>query len=786
MKSKVRGFAPRKIQVQVYTRFGTRDVTVRLGIPGDPHVARGGTLELRLVKESSGKVMARRKIRRLLPGFRQEITFSTAGIPSGCCAFAATFVDRYGTPYETEVLQDKQGGNAPWLGSAEGITRAVPAPWTPLEVRRRAGSLEVACWGRRYEFGRTDFFKRVLSKGRSILAGPVRLSAKTNGRKVHLREGTLRLMSEAADEVVLTQTCSSGTLRLKTRTEVTFDGMVRVDWAISSTKRCRLDSLIVDIPIRLNHAKYLYHFPGSWGSAENVGAFPAKNLTMAFRPFIWVGDEERGFCWFTESDANWFKRDANRVTEIRRRGGAAVLRLHLVSDPINLVPTGGRDTEFTGFGQEAALFAKSRAVKRLRYTFGFQATPVKAVTRDAWDRRIICVTHKTPGTRPRLNVSTRLLDDLAQAGVRTVVIFEHWTDAEGHAVTPHRAALKKIVRACRARGLKVLLYFSFLISDHAPEWRDFGKESVVIPKGGYPVMHCLPQPEQSAWRVCLRSAWQDFVVAGVAHAMDEFGVDGVYLDGTEYPFGCCNTEHGCGTLRPDGSIAPTYPIFSARSAMRRLYSVVRSRKPDGQINVHNSTCMTIPTLGWGTSYWDGEQFGRLSRGIDVRQLLPLEAFRAEFMGHQWGVPAEFLCYGQPFTQKEAWAFTLLHDVPVRPPRPGKDLELASALWKVMDEFGRKESEWLPYWRNGEFAHVTPRGAYAGLYRHKQNGVLAVLSNLGTAGTVVKLQLNLARLGLSRKELVARDALNGGKVRINEGRIRCRIPSFGFRVLRIRT
>ena len=183
--------------------------------------------------------------------------------------------------------------------------------------------------------------------------------------------------------------------------------------------------------------------------------------------------------------------------------------------------------------------------------------------------------------------------------------------------------------------------------------------------------------------------------------MDDFGIDGVYLDGTEYPFGCCNTEHGCGHVRPDGSIAPTYPIFAVRSAMRRIHEVVRSRRRKGHVNVHNSTCMTMPTLGWATSYWDGEQFQGVGSGVDVAQLLPLDAFRAEFMGRQWGVPAEFLHAGAAYTYEQAWAFTLLHDVPVRPHNPDDQLDLAASIWRVMDTFGRKKAEWLPYWSNGE-------------------------------------------------------------------------------------
>jgi hypothetical protein len=228
---------------------------------------------------------------------------------------------------------------------------------------------------------------------------------------------------------------------------------------------------------------------------------------------------------------------------------------------------------------------------------------------------------------------------------------------------------------------------------------------------------------------------QDLLVDGMAQSMAEYDVDGVYLDGTEYPFPCANTEHGCGHIR-GSALHPTYPLFAVRDAMRRIHTVVRAHRRDGLINVHNSTCMTIPTLAWATSYWDGEQFQGVGAGSDVSALLPLDAFRAEFMGRQWGVPAEFLKAGDAYTYEQAWSFSLLHDVPVRPLRI-EDLDLCSKIWRVMDEFGRRDAEWFPYWRNADKVAVKAPGAHVSLYRHPRRGLLAVVANLGDRAATVR-------------------------------------------------
>lgn len=767
--------SPRKVQVLVQTSFQKRSLTASVALIGDAHLAKAGaTVELELYHYYSDKVLQRRKIRSLLPGFSSKVDFPLENVDHGVCWFRATVTDRHGHSMPAQVIQEKAPPKTPWLGSKEGVSRRVPAPWTPLKTSRTKGQVSVKPWGREYIFDASSIFRAITSDGKPLLSGPLQLSARVNGRNVRWKAGTLRIVSEANDQTILAGKYSGNMLAVEYRKEIDFDGMVRVDWSLTTKKAVRLESLTLEIPLPEDLAKYIYHYPGSWGGpARNARALNRKGETLGFLPFIWLGDEQRGLGCFFESDENWYHANPNRVTEIVRQRGKMLMRLHLVSTPIDLLPeSGGSDIVHTGMGTEQ----ETPVVNRLNYTFGVHPTPIKPIDKDAWDYRMMClgvVEMSESAAKTPLNFSYKLLDQMAAAGVRTVVIFEYWTDMEGHVVATNGPKLKKLVKACHDRGMKAVLYFSFLISDLAPEWRDFGERCVKLPKTGYPVFHYPPQPEQSAWVVCLRSVWQDFLVSGMAKALDDYDADGVYLDGTELPFGCVNTLHGCGTARPDGSVAPTYPIFGVREAMRRIYEVVKSRDPDGVVNVHNSTCMTTPTLGWATSYWDGEQFGqmRADENRDARQdlgkFLPLDAFRAEFMGHQWGIAAEFLCYDKPFTHEEAWGFCLLHDVPVRPTKLNREIELASALWQLMDQFDRKGAEWLPYWDNKQYVSIRPARAYASLYRHPRNGVLAIVTNFGNKAAKVKVQLELRKLKLSGS-LKAVDSLTGRSVAVDCG------------------
>ena len=778
------GSPARAVTVMIYTRYEYRKVYARVHLLGETHLADGGKVELVLYSTRSGDTRETRVVGNI--GL-EEVAFDTGDIPSGCCDFRSTFIDRFGTRFATRTLQDRWPGDFPWLGSRAGISRRVPDPWTPLNVTESDNGLEIACWGRTYTFSTTAFATRATSSGSQLLAGPLRPVARVNGKKARWTDGHLELISAEREQVVFhVRFESPAGLSVTARAEIDFDGMARIDWSVTADRILRLDALWLELPVRGKHAGYLYHFPGSWGGVRNVGALSQNRLKRGFRPYVWLGDEERGIALFSESDSGFHTRNPRKVTEIDRRKNRVRLRIHCVSTPIKLLPGSREGGQFTGFRTEDAKPLRPGGVvtDELRYTFGFQATPVKPVVEDAWDQRVFCIGQSTTGFSPRLNVSDDLLDRCVDSGVRAVVLFEHWADAEAYTRTPHADEVRKIVRACKDRGLQILLYFGFLISDIIDEWQAIGKDALILPKGGYPVFHYQPQPEQSAWRVCLNSPWQDLLTDGIARVMDEFDVDGVYLDGTEYPFGCCNTEHGCGHTRSDGSIAQTFPIFSARSAMRRIYEIVKSRRNNGHVNVHNSTCMTMPTLGWATGYWDGEQFQGVGSGVDVSRLLPLDAFRAEFMGRQWGVPAEFLHAGAAYTYEQAWAFTLLHDVPVRPHNADGDLDLAARVWRAMDAFDRRNAEWLPYWRNRRFVSVSPKNACASIYRHPENCVLAVVSNMNGKRKNVTVKLNVKKLGLGTAPS-AEDILKNNAVPVRDGVLEFSLSSLEWKLIHIR-
>ena len=786
---KKKGTSPRQITLCAYARFDADKLHVTVVPVGDAFIARGSAVELWVWHRSRRQSFVRTRIDDFGQPSGRTVVLDLGQVPGGTCELQAVLVDRWGRECITHLIQSADPPHKPeWWGSRAGLDPGVPASWTPLQGASHAGgTYAVSCWGRTYRFAPGCLLESVTAVGSRILHAPVRLAAVAGGRSLRFAAERIDEVASDLGEVVLEQRLTAANLDLRVQAHVEFDGMIRFDVEVSAADAVDLDSLSIEIPIRAEHAEYLYHFPGAWGTARNAGALPDTAVKMGFRPYVWLGDDDRGLAWFSESDRDWHVAPGTPATEIVRDGDRVVLTLHLISSPMRLAPESQRplawdtapELENAVIRDAAITGERGERYQPLRYTFGLQATPVKANEQGAWDYRCIHVGPAPPAFTEPLTLSPRFLDRCVQAGVRTVVLHQFWTDIEAHTIPVDRERLHEWVEACHERGLKILLYYGFLISSAAPEWRDFGAVCLTMPSYGYPVFHTRTQPDQSAWVVCLNSAWQDFVADAIAKAMDEFGIDGVYLDGMEFPAGCINTLHGCGSMRSDGSVAKSYPIFGVRSAMRRIHNAVKSVNPEGQINAHNSTCMVMPTLGFATSYWDGEQFQDV-RGIDnAATQLPLDAFRAEFMGRQWGVPAEFLCYGQGFTFEQAWAVTLIHDVPVRPMnQPGlEDLDLASRIWRLMDDFGRSQAEWLPYWKNAEYIRADSPGIYVSLYRHPANGVLAVVSNLNRERASFALTVNWELLGSDQDHGSIIDALDESPARLNGG-----LDPYGWRLL----
>ncbi|MBE6396239.1 MAG: hypothetical protein E7046_04475 [Lentisphaerae bacterium] len=632
---------------------------------------------------------------------------------------------------------------------------AVPAPWTPVEAKNGV----VSVWGREYAFASNAFPVAVKSGGVDLLTGPMRIvCADTNGNEVVWKKGGSWVQEQGEESVTVCAWQESDGLAANVAFCLEFDGMAKVSLALVPGQHgdAMLETLAkawLEIPLAPGVVSLYNYSPLDWDRLGNTGCVKGS-MVWPFRCSIWLGNDKVGLCWFCESDENFHPADRQKVVEVLPAEKETLLRIRLVDRTVKLPST---------------------------WVFGLQATPTKPFPKDFNKNHTVhspqmgaSILFKRPEvwwTAQRAFPEGKVeetLDAAARLGVKTVVFHEDWIPVQNNP-KPH-ADFKPLVDACHARGLKVMVYQGYELSPLDPAWGDNHAQWLREKADGSYWSYWFREPGQRDYYVCYKSGFAELWLERVKKAYDELGLDGLYLDGTVVPWGCANKRHGCGWCDAEGKTHMTYSFFAVRRMMRSLYEFVEKR--GGRIDVHQSGCVCPAMLAFAHSYWDGEQ---LAFRKDIKKELNIEAFRAEFMGRNHGVPCEFLAYEKPgWSYENALAITLLHDVMVRPCGFSSVARIAP-VWKVFDGFGTSNAEWLPYWENP--VAVAPECVKASMYR-KGGESLIVVSNISPDLAV------RAVVTLPDGATYARDELAGRDVPVCDGKVTLDIEPFRVVLLRV--
>ncbi len=324
---------------------------------------------------------------------------------------------------------------------------------------------------------------------------------------------------------------------------------------------------------------------------------------------------------------------------------------------------------------------------------------------------------------------------LGEQHVRTLVLDEPRFRPRAEGLDASAAAdLDALVGAAHAAGMRVLPVADSTIPDD-PAWDAYRDEVAVAGAA---------EDEATG---CPAGAWADYLVAAVARAMDDHGIDGVHLRGVGAPRGCASEAHGCGYDGDEGRHA-TWDVAAAREMMRRLRNVVKSRRPEGLLTVEAEAGAVAPVVAFAD--------GLVCSAADAAGApLSLDAFAAA-LGTAVGLPTEVLVQGDDAAVRNALALALAHGVALRP--TGETLAAADRVWEAKDAFDIDTATWVPYW--SERTVVTSDAADTAISAHVRRGeALAAVANRAADDRIVQLSLNRRVLHLGQV-LTATDLLTG--------------------------
>ena len=782
-----------EMELDVDTHWYNETVTLRLNAKGLD--LAGHTAEMTLRAEDDQEPVQPRKAavseaHENSGRYVASVQFPLAGLEGKVLTAVARVLPPDGRP--AKVVQQKASLQKPeWVHSQEGYSEKVVPPWTPLKAHENSdGTVEVGMWGRTYVFGDPPFPQEITTGGRKILAAPVALTGRVGGKAVTWKHRPAKLLQHTETAAALQHHSESEALAWSVDTQIEFDGYMIFDCALTARRDLEVDELLLDVPLQSEFAELCYAdsvFPPVTHESGRVNHIVMDysgtvrgDQAFQFASVAWLGDGERGLCWQAESNEHWHTADMQKAMEVLPRGNTTLLRARFID-----VPT------------------KMERGEVRRYKFALQGTPIKKKVRDGWDLRMMRFEpYGSELSLPDMTIDGKpALDMMAESGMRlgSYMVCDMWSYPMP-VQEKFSNLLLRFNKEVHARGMKAVGYQMHpRCSTGVPEFHIHGLHMVRRPMNAYsmggapsgtlrpgPINIDYGSPSQGVLSDCPKSmALQDALVHSFAKRMDTFGDDGVYLDGRIGAPACKNALHGCGYRAEDGSIQATCPVFGARQIMKRIYTVVKTRKPDGVVDAHSSYECNIPALAFADLLWSGEQWWhfKLTRGPEdgyTSAIFPPDMCRVEYMGLQSGVAGNALL-GRSGPLSKVLATTLLHDVPHRASNPLPDhpqlaelkaergqssFDTLVQLWKMRDRYGAKEAKKFFYWENQDYVTVTPEKCYATIFHHPTNGVLAFVSNLRRDDQTVTVRFNLDKLDLRGEKLDAFNALTDEPVEMS--------------------
>ena len=623
-------------------------------------------------------------------------------------------------------------------------------PHFPELTYRETGknAFEVSVWGRVYRYRNSVFPVSVKTADREIFAAPMALHARFAGKEGVFRDwqNTLVKANDEMIQVVVAAHCEN----VMVNAALTFerDGLAKtelkvVPYGYYSLHEVRdydptLDGLWFDIDLTAESSGLFHYWPYSENSCvvtADVNSGVTATRDHPFRAYTWCGWEDGGFSVTCESAEGFELKDMKKCIQLTKGITSTRIRYNLV-DGVPADWKGRRDR----WGD---------ALMPLCWTFGLQATPVKARLQG------------DPDVYRRLHIyeydKARILEDdiperFGKAGVRCVVLHATFSRAENYGLIGDPVKFQEAVDRFHANGVKVLVYYGYEYPTILPGWSK-KKDDYLIRHPGDKWIGGWQAEMHRAYQSCYKSKWADEIEANALEVVDRYGLDGIYTDGMYIPWECANERHGCGWRDRNGNLHPTFPIFAVRELAKRLYRAIHMR--GGTIDAHQSACMVTPLLAFADSCFDGENVqGALAKNPEY---LPTDAFRCEYSGYAFGLPMTFIAYtNEKLTIQMLSAITLVHNVhPV--PRELTDLDFVSRVWKIYEEREMDSAEFVPYWRKNI---CDTKGIWCSVYRGSKT--TAVVSNLTNAKKRATLSVG--------DFAVAHDLLTGDRHAVSGGRL----------------
>ncbi len=476
-------------------------------------------------------------------------------------------------------------GKAEWLQWSQLPTK-VPTPWTPIAY----DAATLGFWGRTYQLQSTPFPGAMQSQQKAITRAPVQLAIQLDGANAAWSQPPQwREQGEVAGLYV--STSETPTARITATTHIEFDGLWYVSLEVTPlSEKATLEELAITLPFSPEIARLIY----AHGGGVRLQGFLKDHLPSNYASHLWIGDDEAGLTWFTESNQHWSHRNPDQVFEVTHSNAGTDLKINVVDKPLTL----------TG---------------PVRYLFGLQATPTRQPL-SASARHQLRFGSGSKGEAQAAFPSPWQVD----LKLKPYHEKKPYDFCDFHVTSP--ADLKAELLRWRERGLTMPWYIApNIISTRASEWEIFA-DQWRNPHGPY------------EWG-CVNSSSALLQNWTIDRLVKEADLRAVYVDcALAYP--CGNEKHGCGYRDAEGVLHTTTPYLALRRYLMSLYTSLHESEPiEGTTTallLHMSAGINSAVHGFADLLIEGEELvTRLPREPNYFSHYPPDTWRAIF-GPQFG------------------------------------------------------------------------------------------------------------------------------------------------------
>jgi hypothetical protein len=665
-------------------------------------------------------------------------------------------------PLTNELLGQVIRERALWESNALGITDKIPPPWTPMTVAGRT----VGCWGRTYDYDGSLFPMQVASQRADMLAGPVTLVVRLGGREVQINRADKQTVAAAPHKVDIDSSAVVAGLAVRARSHIEYDGCIRVDLSVSPAgKPVVIDGLELRVPFRPANALYYHWFEMTRDpKLTNAGAIPADGLRSHFKPLLWLGDDDRGLCWFAESPKDWQISDKEAVLQVERGPRGCVMRIRMMDRP----------------------FVISRPWTTV---FGLQATPTRPMP-PGWRDLLVGLNLSNPWSAWWAGSFNNLSG----------------TDDPGTLMPKDPEAMRRYTQSWQEKGLPVpmlpmrepmkvvpysqVVFWSGKYRDGmpAPEIKVFGPEWSYSKQAPGPRREPDDQiPLKEYYWVCPQSSFAQYYMYKFNQLLDETGIDGIYIDG---PWNiCANPLHGCGYADDNGVWQVEYKIWAYRDLLKRIYCLLYEKRKAPIVFHHTSCWMAVPCISFSHIELDGEQYHDVGQKVEDHflDIVPMDKWRAEHASGRWG-PAPVLLPDIPgkywkddAATREMLMLTNLHDTAVFPGAAQQRSVMRN--YQARRLFGVADCEFKGYWATADWVGCDTPNCFVSVYRKPDKSrCLLVVGNTAKAPATAALHPKHAALGLTAAVDAGVDLETGEKLAIAGGAMTVAVKARDFRLI----